>query len=79
MIHPDSETESEPGGSLNLRGLGSDVRPGFSEIRAKAHVKAPGVAEEELRSLCTYVQETSPVKDVLANPVPVHTSIEIVT
>jgi uncharacterized OsmC-like protein len=61
----------------NFLGLGSDVRPGFSEIRARAFVKAPGATEQELKELCTYVQDTSPVRDVLANPVPVSTTIEI--
>ena len=43
----------------------------------KAVVKAPGASEQELKELCTYVQDTSPVKDVLANPVPVSTTIEV--
>ena len=67
-------------GDIDLRnflGLGDETRPGFSEIRAKAFVKAPGASEQELKELCTYVQDTSPVKDVLANPVPISTTIEI--
>jgi hypothetical protein len=40
-------------------------------------VKAPGASKAELEELCTYVQETSPVRDVLANGVPVSTSIEV--
>jgi hypothetical protein len=31
----------------------------------------------ELRELCSYVQETSPVRDVLASGVPVATPIEV--
>jgi uncharacterized OsmC-like protein len=58
-------------------GLSNDVRPGFTEIRATAHVKAPGATAEELTELCSYVQETSPVRDVLANGVPVRTTIEV--
>ena len=65
-------------GDLRIAGSsGDETRPGFSEIRAKAFVKAPGTSEQELKELCTYVQDTSPVKDVLANPVPISTTIEI--
>ena len=62
----------------NFLGLGDETRPGFSEIRARAFVKAPGASEQELTDLCTYVQDTSPVKDVIANPVPVTTTIEVI-
>lgn len=76
------EMEYELEGDLDLRnflGISDEERPGFTEIRAKAIVKAPGTSEQELTDLCTYVQDTSPVKDVLANPVPVTTTIEAVT
>jgi uncharacterized OsmC-like protein len=62
----------------NFLGLGEGPRPGFTEIRAKARVKAPRASEQELKELCTYVQDTSPVRDVLANPVPVKTTIEVI-
>jgi len=68
-------------GDIDLRnflGISSEARAGFSEIRAKARVTAPGASEQELKELCAYVQDTSPVKDVLANPVPVKTTIEVV-
>ena len=68
-------------GDLDVRsflGLEGGTRPGFTEIRAKARVKAPGASEQELKELCTYVQDTSPVKDMLANPVPVRTTLEVV-
>ena len=68
-------------GDIDLRnflGVSSEARPGFSEIRAKARVKAPGASEQELQELCTYVQDTSPVKDAFANPVPVKTTIEVI-
>jgi uncharacterized OsmC-like protein len=67
-------------GDIDLRsflGLGDEARPGFREIRAKALVKAPRADEDALRELCAYVQDTSPVRDVLANPVPVVTTIEL--
>lgn len=74
------EMSYEIEGDIDLRnflGLGDETRPGFSEIRAKAFVNAPEASEQDLKELCTYVQDTSPVKDVLANPVPISTTIEI--
>lgn len=62
----------------NFLGISQGARPGFSEIRAKAYVKAPRASEDELKELCTFVQETSPVRDVLANGVPVRTTLEVV-
>jgi len=75
------EMSYEIEGDIDLRnflGISGQVRPGFHEIRAKAFVRAPGASEQELKELCTYVQDTSPVKDVLANPVPVSTTIEVI-
>jgi uncharacterized OsmC-like protein len=74
------EMEYELEGDIDLRnflGISDEERPGFSEIRARARVKARGATEAELKELCSYVQETSPVRDVLANGVPVTTSIEV--
>jgi uncharacterized OsmC-like protein len=67
-------------GDLDVRsflGIGGEARPGYEGIRAKAIVKAAGASERELHELCTYVQDTSPVRDVLANPVPVATTLEL--
>jgi len=75
------EMSYEIEGDIDLRnflGISGEARPGFREIRAKAFVKAPGASEQELKELCSYVQDTSPVKDVLANPVPVSTTIEVI-
>lgn len=75
------EMEYELEGDIDLRnflGITDEVRPGFSEIRARARVKARGATEKELKELCSYVQETSPVRDVLANGVPVTTSLEVI-
>lgn len=59
--------------------LGLDgARPGFTTIRAKGTVSSPNATPEQLRELCQYVQDTSPVRDCLANSVPVQTSLEIV-
>jgi uncharacterized OsmC-like protein len=75
------ELSYEIEGDLDLRdflGIGDGTRPGYTEIRAKAIVKAPGTSEQDLQELCTYVQDTSPVRDVLANPVQVTTTLEVV-
>ena len=52
-------------------------RPGFTEIRATARVASPNATREQLEALCQYVQDTSPVRDCLANAVPVRTSLEV--
>jgi uncharacterized OsmC-like protein len=73
------QMEYELEGDIDVRnflGVSNQERPGFTEIRARARVRAPHASEAELKELCTYVQETSPVRDVLANGVPVSTSIE---
>jgi uncharacterized OsmC-like protein len=53
-------------------------RAGFTAIRAKGTVASPNATPEQLRELCQYVQNTSPVRDCLVNPVPVETSLEVV-
>ncbi|HEY7561461.1 MAG TPA: OsmC family protein [Gaiellaceae bacterium] len=75
------EMEYELEGDIDLRnflGISDEERAGFTEIRARARVKARGATATELKELCSYVQETSPVRDVLSNGVPVTTSIEVV-
>jgi uncharacterized OsmC-like protein len=66
-------------GDVDLRRfLGLDgPRAGFSEIRVTGHVSSPNATEEQLTELCQHVQDTSPVRDVLAAPVPVHTSLTV--
>jgi uncharacterized OsmC-like protein len=74
------EMEYELEGDIDVRnflGISDEERPGFTEIRARARIKARGATEAELKELCSYVQQTSPVRDVLANGVPVTTSIEV--
>ena len=53
-------------------------RPGFTAIRAKGRVSSPNASQEQLEQLCQYVQETSPVRDSLANEVPVITGLEVI-
>lgn len=75
-----SSMEYEIEGDLDVRPfLGMDgPRPGFTEIRAKGRISSPNATREQLEELCRYVQDTSPVRDCLANPIPVTTTLEVV-
>lgn len=71
------ELRYEVEGDLDLHrflGLGGP-RAGFSAIRAKSWVRSPNATAEQLEDLCQYVQDTSPVRDILASPVPVTTDL----
>jgi uncharacterized OsmC-like protein len=60
-------------GELDLHaflGLSEKTRPGFERITLTATVKA-NASRETLEELCDYVQKTSPVLDIVRNPVPV--------
>ena len=60
-------------GDLDLHaflGLSDKVRPGYEQIRLTYRVKS-NAPREKLEALCEYVQRTSPVLDLLRNPVPV--------
>lgn len=64
-------------GDLDLRGfLGLDqsVRPGYHAVRVTYRVDADA-PREDLEGLCEYVQDTSPVADLLRNPVDVSVSM----
>ena len=66
-------------GELDLQaflGLSETVRPGFERITFTATVKADA-PRAQLEELCEYVQRTSPVLDIVRNPVPV--SIRLVS
>lgn len=54
----------------NFLGLSSEVRPGYSNIDLTYQVKSDA-PQAELEALCAYVQQTSPVLDIIRNPVPV--------
>lgn len=74
--------EYEVEGDLDLRnfvGIDEGPRPGFTEIRVKGRARARNASHEDLEKLCQYVQDTSPVKDILINPVPVKTSLEVLS
>jgi uncharacterized OsmC-like protein len=64
-------------GDLDLRaflGLTDSVRPGYEGIRLTYRVKADA-PRAKLEELCNYVQRTSPVLDIIRNPVPVFISL----
>ncbi len=66
-------------GELDLHaflGLSEKTRPGFERITFTATVKA-NASRETLEELCEYVQKTSPVLDIVRNPVPV--TVRLVT
>jgi uncharacterized OsmC-like protein len=71
------ELRYEIEGDLDLHrflGLGGP-RAGFSAIRATSWVRSPNATAAQLEELCQYVQDTSPVRDILAEPVPVRTDL----
>ena len=60
-------------GEIDLHGflgLSDQVRPGYQHIRLSYHVGSDA-PREKLEQLCEYVQKTSPVLDIIRNPVPV--------
>ena len=63
----------------NFLGMTKDTRPGYSAIRARGFVRSPNATQEQLDELCQYVQDTSPVRDCLANAVPVTTTLEVLS
>lgn len=65
-------------GGLDLRaflGLSEEVRPGYEGIRLTYRVKSDAPLEK-IVELCDYVQRTSPVLDIIRNPVPVTVTLE---
>lgn len=70
------DLEMDLEGDLDLRaflGLSEEVRPGYKGIRVNYRVKTDA-PQEEIDELCAYVQKTSPVLDIVTNPVPVEVS-----
>jgi uncharacterized OsmC-like protein len=64
-------------GDLDLHGflgLSQTVRPGYDGIRVRYRVDADA-PREQLAELCDYVQSTSPVLDIIRNPVPVEVEL----
>ncbi len=65
-------------GNLDLHGflgLSDEVRPGYKNLSVKIEMDA-NATREQLDSLMEYVKRTSPVLDIISNPVPV--AVELV-
>jgi uncharacterized OsmC-like protein len=65
-------------GDLDLQGflgLSEQVRPGYEGIQVTYRVKSDA-PREKIEELCAYVQKTSPVLDIIRNPVPVTVKLE---
>jgi len=66
-------------GDLDLHaflGLSDDVRAGYDNIRITYRVDCDA-SPEQVDELCEYVQRTSPVLDIVRNPVPVTVAREV--
>lgn len=65
-------------GDIDLHGflgLSDQIRPGYRNIRLNCRVKSDA-PREKMEELWEYVQRTSPVLDIVRNPVPVSLTIE---
>jgi uncharacterized OsmC-like protein len=65
-------------GTLDLQpflGLSDEHRPGYDAITVRYRVQADA-PRETIEELCRYVQRTSPVMDIITNPVPVEVVLE---
>lgn len=70
---PVESLEFEMEGDLDLHaflGLSDETRPGYEGITVTYRVQADA-PDEKVDELCAYVQRTSPVMDIVRNPVPV--------
>lgn len=66
------ETDFDLAGFL---GIDPDLAPGAQEIRVKLDLDAPGSTREELEELVSLVEARSPIRDTLARPISVQTSL----
>jgi uncharacterized OsmC-like protein len=65
-------------GEIDLHGflgLSDEVRPGYKNIEVTYRVESDA-PREKVVELCEYVQKTSPVLDILRNPVQVSVKLE---
>jgi uncharacterized OsmC-like protein len=64
-------------GDIDLHGflgLSEQIRPGYQNIRVSYRVKSDA-SREKLEELFEYVQKTSPVLDIVSNPIPVSVTL----
>jgi len=71
-LHCDLEGDFDLHGFL---GLDPAVRPGMQELRVKVSAESPNASRAQLEELVETVQQRSPIRDTLANPVPVVTTL----
>jgi putative redox protein len=56
-------------------GLDKAVRPGLQQLRVNVELDSPNASREQLQELIEAVQKSSPIRDTLANPVEVVTTL----
>ena len=66
------EVDFDLQGFLNLD---DSVHPGAQQIRVNVHAESPNADREQLLALTDAVQKRSPIRDTLANPVDVVTTL----
>lgn len=57
-------------------GLNSAVRPGVQQLRVNVSLESPNASRQELQDLIEAVQKNSPIRDTIANPVDVVTTLK---
>lgn len=57
-------------------GIDSNVRPGAQQIRVDVSVDSPGTPKADIQNLIARLQARSPIRDTLANPVNVVTTLK---
>ncbi|MFJ8855929.1 OsmC family protein [Streptomyces sp. NPDC102437] len=65
-------------GDVDLRGflgIAPSIRPGLDQVRVHVHAEAPGATREQLEELIALVERRSPIRDTLANPISVVTTL----
>ncbi|MDV3125952.1 OsmC family protein [Mycobacterium sp. 21AC1] len=66
------EVDIDLQGFLNLD---DSVRPGAQQIRVNVHAESPNATDEQLQELTSAVERRSPIRDTLAGPVDVVTTL----
>ena len=72
--------EIEIEGDLDLNGffgLSPETWPGYTDVRAIVHLKAPTATPEQLQELHTSVTRTSPVGGILTRPVRISAELAL--
>ncbi|MHA3724125.1 OsmC family protein [Leucobacter sp. HY1910] len=56
-------------------GIDADVRKGAKGISVDVDIESPDATREQLEELVRALEDTSPIRDTIANPVPVSTTL----